>query len=443
MEDDTITRTKRRLDTEPTQSAKTKRRVTFVNHASKTAVIYIYVSDVYKDDIYNYNVKGININETIIPAPPDHSDKSEYIIQPSDFSSRFPSETMYFKKYFYDVTQGDMIMLATLDKRINVLTCTKKELLTFLSLTEDPSIDYYFESREICKTYVDTDMIKFLIEIMTVLFKITKINIIERSAEMEDNGFTDRVNYIIRQLPLPYVRESRMSIGFFCHGYIGTEIIPVPDNVEIRKQNVSAYGCITISQFKIGLNAINTAIKSLINVSCVNQEKYLEHSKQLKDENPMFHSEEGTCRLFEGPEPFVKKYYSGGTIVFAMIKDGHFKCLDLYNCSESGFNDFFSVDGSYLHTNNIKIYINVIKKYKKITTTEIFDLIKCANVRLGITAVHIYDKSCNVISAGPDENHVDGYKVDFNPTADVRFGGTKCKRKTKRKRRKTKRSHKN
>jgi len=377
------------------------------------------------------------------------------IIQLSYFSPRNPSETMYFKKYFYDVTQGDMIMLATLHKRINVLTCTKEELLDFLythelllSTPQTPqqfsstldsycTLDSYFEARETCKTYVNTDMIKFLIDIMTKFFKITKINIIERSATMNDNGFTDRVNYIIQQLPLPSVPDTRMSIGFFCHGYIGTKILPVPDNVEIRKQNVSAYGCITISQFKIGWSAINTAIKSLVNVSCVNQEKYLEHSKHLKDdEDSVFHSEEGTCRLFEGPEPFVKKYYSEGTIVFAMIKDGHFKCLDLYNCSEDSFNDFFSVDDS------INININVIQQFKEITTTEIFYLIKCANVRLGITEVHIYDKSCNVILAGPDEPNKYGYKVEFDPDTTVKFGGKKCKtkrRKTKCKRRKTKR----
>ncbi len=415
--------------------------------ASKPAVVYIYVTDVVKMDETIYN-EDIDINETIIQAPPNHSDKSEDIIQESHFSLS-NNKTIYSKRYFYDVTQGDMIMLAIPGNRINVLTCSKEELLLFLSTDPTPfstvAIDGYFTMREMSKSYIDTNMIIILIKILHKLLNITKINIIERSAEMEDNGFTDRVNFLIRRLPLQDVPDTRMSIGIFTHGAITGKTVPIPDNVNIKKQNVSAYGCITITNLKIGWNAINTAIGSLVNVSCVNQEKYLIRSEHLKEKKPMFHSDEGTCRLFEGQEPFIEKLYSGGTIVFAMIKDGQFKCLNLWHCTTRGFSDFFSIDYEFIRE-NLKFYRerpplqNMIIK-----TNEIFDLVKCARDKLHITEVHIYDKSCNVILARSDQPQKNGFLVGFNPNdPTVRFGGTKCKkRKTKCKRRKTKHSHKN
>lgn len=353
---------------------------------------------------------------------------------------------MHNKEYYYDKNQGDMILLATLDERgiviINILTCTKEELLGFLSPKHIPLpeniekyVDNFCISRQIKKTYVDTSMISMLIRLSKDCLNITKTNIIERSAIMEDNGFTDRVNFLITQHPLTYVPETRMTIGIFTHAYINADSITVdiPRSVNIIKQNLSAYGCTTISSIKIGWNAINTSIGSLVRFPCT-KKRYLQRSERLKKQKSLFHSEEGTCRQFKGSKPFLRKTYSGGTIVFVMVKDGQFKCLDLFNCTERGFMSFFSITSSEQLEQLEQIDINSIQTSGRIYTDHIFALIRIARDKLNIDEVRIYDKSCNNVVAGEGQKNQAGFLTDFDPTANVRFGGikTKCKRRKTR-----------
>jgi hypothetical protein len=404
---------------------------------TKTLVIYIYVTYVKEsDEVWELTPSEVTVNEIVIPAPPDHVDKPTSLSHAHEFlieEGEIPEE---FKIYYYDTRQNDSLLLVMHDKHIDVLSCTQDDFILFFSGNEtntDILINVFqYITRK--SNLFTTDAIERLILSANERFHITHANIVERSSHMESNGFTDRDNFLISKKPLQG-DVNKLAIGVFVHGEFIKEtstsisLIAVPDNVNIKKRNVGAFGCETISSDKYGWRAFNATVDAL-NDTFIESDDYIRRFRsylERKADESVLHYEVGICSEFKDKSFFLKKKYmfdnNNDSIIFLIIKNGKFECINLRNCSVEGMCDFFilkSYSQSIINKfiGKAEMYVENIISNNYITTEEIFDLINDLKIKDHITDVVIYDKTCNTIPVDKDidasDPHYDGPYVFEN-----------------------------
>lgn len=290
---------------------------------------------------------------------------------------------------------------------------------------------------------------------------------------------------------------NTLGIGIFSHAAVitsgsGKGIINKNfPGVHIKKQNIAAYGSISVGEFATGVNKphgffskARDTIHSL--ESCIDTEKYLRSMvKYLYDDGSYqrLHNTEGACKLFDGYEKYYEKIYSFDNtykhIIFVLGRVCDAQEINIVSCNLFGLCNFFcqnyttypfedlftritdvSYIDEYMESLNEKeksVFLSIHAKIldihdkcfefitkrderEKITTTQIFNLIALARDHLSIDKANILDTSCNVVyckTSDPNDS-CHGCSVSangFTPAEDVAWGG-----KTKRKRRKSKRS---
>lgn len=396
---------------------------------TKTFVVYIYVTYVKEsDDVWELTPSEVTVtNEIVIPAPPNHEDKPSSLPHAHEFLIEEGEIPKDFKIYYYDTKQNDVLLLVMHDKHLDLLSCTQDEFILFFSEEEtDSDTDIFinvFQAISQKHNRFTTDTIERLILFATERFHITHANIVERSSKMESNGFTDRDNFLISRKPLQG-DVNKLAIGMFVHGEFIKEtptsisLMAVPDNVNIKKQNVGAFGCETISSDKYGWRAFNATVDAL-NDTFIGSDYYIRRLRtflERKADKSVLNFEVGVCTEFKDKQIFFKKRYmfddKNDSIVFLKIKNGKYECINLRNCSLEGMGDFF-ISKSYSQSKisdfirKADMYLENIIRNDYITTEEIFELINDIKIKDGITDVVIYDKTCNTIPVDEDIDETD------------------------------------
>lgn len=437
---------------------------------TKTIVIYIYVTQVNetKSDWHPNPTDVFVTTEISIDAPADHHDKPRSLSHAQEFLT-IEGDKPYenFKYYYYDTRQDDVLLLVMQHKYINVLSCTQDEFISFFSEQGTTYDDEYllidlFNSIIHKRNMFSSKHIETLLIFASDRIHITHANVVDRLATMENNGLTDRDNYLISNTPVPTGTSNKLAIGIFTHGKFIREgqslsLATVPDAFSITKQNVGAFGCETISSDKNGWRGFNATLDAW-NDKFITNDAYI---KKLKDYisrtgEKELNVEEGICTQFKDKRVFfTKKYYfdvNNETIIFLRIKDGRFNCINIINCDQEIFDEFFTLPeyryGSLFDdfNSNVEDILTTMDEENYITSKQIFKLIDPLKYD-GISEVIIYDKSCNTIPADPEYDGPFVFdKCSLVPhifkKPGVGFGGRKTNRKLKRKTKRIKR-HKN
>ena len=210
-----------------------------------------------------------------------------------------------------------------------------------------------------------------------------------------------------------------------------------PQGVEIIKQNLGAYGCVSFPYYKSHAN-INNYVDKLskksiyFDTTCENPDDYLMYANnQVKF--PMntkwipLHKQEGTCKQFQGITKFYQKDYSTDKLYKYIIFTKHVNHvlihINILDCTEDELFHFFKSNVNRDLRNKCKRFI---QNRNHITTHTIFNLIQLASRQLGINKAYIIDHSCNVIPPRHFDTRVkcNGYVVDDTCLdEDLGFGG--------------------
>ncbi len=301
---------------------------------------------------------------------------------------------------------------------------------------------------------------------------------------------------------------NTLGVGIFSHAVVITSgsgkgmINKNFPGVHIKKQNIAAYGSISVGEFATGVNKPHgffSKARDTIHFleSCIDTEKYLRSmGKYLYDEGSYqrLHNPEGACKLFDGYKKYYEKIYSFDDtykhIIFVLGRVCDAQEINIVSCNLFGlciffcqnyttypFEELYTNTDSYntdsYKTNSYKymeslneeeksVFLSVHAKIldildtcsefiterderKKITTTQIFKLIALARDHLSIDKANILDTSCNVVycrTSDPNDS-CHGCSVSangFTPAEDVAWGGkSKKRRKSKSKRTRRKR----
>lgn len=239
-----------------------------------------------------------------------------------------------------------------------------------------------------------------------------------------------------------YFQSFVLSVYIFLHGTMNVHNKKIiinenyPKNVLIRKQNYGALGCGSVqSERPPDINDLKSAAYSL--KKCANRDQYNEEAKKyyVGDNRKyyQFHNDY-SCNIFEGGTSFYEKEYTFDDRINKLYFYWNNKLIDykidLVSCTKEELCKFLNINTlacqnfkekekekkkrEFENTTNIvtefkscteeelcQDFINKRDSLKKITTTQLFDLIAIARDNLHINKVNILDQSCNFVK---DEN---------------------------------------
>ncbi len=265
-------------------------------------------------------------------------------------------------------------------------------------------------------------------------------------------------------------QSNTLAIGIFTHGELTIDesgkpvVLACPTNIDMNKQNVGAYGCLSFTPDRIKDDPANyhETVETLMDFKhCFNSKEYIDKysdpeafvlNERLAPVRPL-HKTEGACSTFENfAECIGKRYFidsNSHDILFITSDDRVNIMSDTLKKLKSFFfkkrladDDAVSKLTEFVAARDL----NVDYYAKDVNTSQLFMLIELARDYLDIQKINILDKSCNAVkSSGQvlNPNDVCGpYSISCNGYHDTgtAFGGTRKKRKTcmKKKRVKTK-----
>ncbi len=249
----------------------------------------------------------------------------------------------------------------------------------------------------------------------------------------------------ISDSPIP----RTLGICIMCHGAIGylgkTPIVDVPDGITLHKKNLGgcgekSYGLYKIVEYPLTVKVVknlwegtkikppppppqkdvSSTVEKYVNDctrstlthfdSCIDIPSYKYFaSKYIPDQS-------FSCQMFSGPQFYSKRYsfapyttelitYTNNYIMFTYLSSTSYKTINIVTCSQAELDDFFGTTKDPITIAFMKTKQERIDNSKKIppinfklTTEDIFELIKHAQQALDITNVNMLDLSCNEYS---------------------------------------------